>query len=124
MELTALAVLTIGESMTRKLKTNLRVSAVVFVTIFSLSSTMVPTSAIDLGAKAKYIISVNPAAKAAVEAAVIKAGGKVQSRYNYVFDGYTVELPKIVASLLSRIPNVLTVEEDRDVFGLAIQNTQ
>ncbi len=124
MGLTALAVLTIGVSMTRKLRTNVRVAAVVFVTIFSLSSTMVPTSAIDLGAKAKYIISVNPAAKAAVEAAVIKAGGKVQSRYNYVFDGYTVELPKIVASLLSRIPNVLTVEEDRDVFGLAIQNTQ
>ncbi len=101
-----------------------RASLIVMLTIFSLSSTMVPTSALDLGAKAKYIISVNPTAKAAVEAAVVKAGGKVQSRYNYVFDGFTVELPKIVASALAKIPNVLTVEEDQDVFGLTIQKTQ
>jgi hypothetical protein len=31
---------------------------------------MVPTTALDLGAKAKYIISVTPTAKAAVEAAI------------------------------------------------------
>jgi subtilisin family serine protease len=85
---------------------------------------MVPTSALDLGAKAKYIISINPAAKAAVEAAVVKAGGKVEARYNYVFDGYTVELPKLVAGLLSRIPNVLTVEEDKPVSLLTIQKSQ
>ncbi len=107
-----------------KINTKARITSVIIATIFSLSTTMVPTTALDLGAKAKYIISINPAAKAAVEAAVLKAGGKVQNRYNYVFDGYTVELPKLVAGLLSKIPNVLTVEEDRDVFGLAIQNTQ
>jgi subtilisin family serine protease len=107
-----------------KSKTKVRTFLVVLIAIFSLSSTMVPTSAIDLGAKAKYIISVTPAAKAAVEAAVVKAGGKIQSRYNYVFDGFTIELPKLVASALTRIPNILTIEEDRDVLGLAIQNTQ
>jgi hypothetical protein len=102
----------------------IRTIFVVVLTIFSLSSTMVPTSALDLGAKAKYIISVSPSAKAAIEATVAKNGWKIDKKYNYAFDGYTVELPKLVAGLLSKIPNVLTVEEDRDVFGLAIQNTQ
>ena len=97
---------------------------VVVLTIFSLSSTMVPTTALDLGAKAKYIISVTPSAKAAIEATVVKNGWKIDSKYNYVFDGFTVELPKLVAGLLAKIPNVLTVEEDKAVMGLAIQNTQ
>ena len=107
-----------------RFRNQVKSSILIALTIFSLNSTMVPTSAIDLGAKAKYIISVNPAAKATVEAAVTKNGWKIDKKYNYVFDGYTIELPKLVAGLLSKIPNVLTVEEDRDVFGLAIQNTQ
>ena len=115
---------TLGVLMRSKALAKLRVSIVVVLTIFSLSSTMVPTTALDLGAKAKYIISVTPSAKAAVEAAITKNGWKIDSKYNYVFDGYTVELPKLVASLLSKIPNVLTVEEDKAVTGLAIQNTQ
>ena len=106
------------------IKKQFRVSFVVAIAIFSLSSTMVPTSALDLGAKTKYIISVSPSAKAAIEATVTRNGWRIDQKYNYVFDGYTVELPKLVAGLLARIPNVLTVEEDRDVFGLAIQNTQ
>jgi hypothetical protein len=105
-------------------KAKFRASLIVLLTIFSLTSTMVPTSALDLGAKAKYIISVTPSAKATIEAAVAKNGWKIDKKYNYAFDGYTVELPKLVAGLLAKIPNVLTVEEDRDVFGLAIQNTQ
>jgi hypothetical protein len=105
-------------------KAKFRASLIVLLTIFSLSSTMVPSTALDLGAKAKYIISVTPSAKAAVEAAVVKAGWKIESKYNYVFDGYVVELPKLVAGLLAKIPNVLTVEEDKPVMGLAIQNTQ
>jgi subtilisin family serine protease len=113
-----------GAQVTKRFRVKAQLFLLVILTVFSLTSTMVPISALDLGAKAKYIISVNPTAKSAVEAAVIKAGGKVQSSYNYVFDGYTVELPKLVAGLLAKIPNVLTVEEDRDVFGLAIQNTQ
>jgi hypothetical protein len=69
---------------------------------------MVPTTALDLGAKAKYIISVSPSAKAAIEATVAKNGWKIDQKYNYAFDGYTVELPKLVAGLLAKIPNVLT----------------
>jgi len=107
-----------------KINRRIRTTFVVVLTIFSLSSTIVPTSALDLGAKAKYIISVTPSAKAAVEATVAKNGWKIESKYNYVFDGYTVELPKLVAGLLSRIPNVLTVEEDKPVSLLTIQKSQ
>ena len=110
--------------MRKRIANRLRISFIVLLTIFSLSSTMVPTTALDLGAKAKYIISVTPEAKAAIEATVVKNGWKIDSKYNYVFDGYVVELPKLVAGLLSKIPNVLTVEEDKPVMGLAIQNTQ
>ena len=58
-------------------KAKFRASFIVLLTIFSLSSTMVPTTALDLGAKAKYIISVTPSAKAAIEATVIKNGWKI-----------------------------------------------
>ena len=54
-----------------------RLSVLVLLTIFSLNSTAVPTSALDLGAKAKYIISVTPTAKAAVEAAVVRPDGRL-----------------------------------------------
>ena len=110
--------------MRKRVGNRLRVSLIVLLTVFSLSSTMVPTTALDLGAKARYIISVTPSAKAAIEATVVKNGWKIDAKYNYVFDGYVVELPKLIAGVLSKIPNVLTVEEDKPVMGLAIQNTQ
>ena len=110
--------------MNKKMAQRVRLMAVSLLTIFSLSATMAPTSAIDFGAKAKYIISVSPSAKVAIEATIKKNGWKIDKKYSYVFDGYTVELPKLVAGLLSKIPNVLTVEEDRQIFGLAIQSTQ
>ena len=113
-----------GVPMFKVSKAKFRASFIVLLTIFSLSSTMVPTTALDLGAKAKYIISVTPSAKAAIEATVIKNGWKIEAKYNYAFDGFVIELPKLVAGLLSKIPNVLTVEEDKPVAGLAIQNTQ
>ncbi len=101
-----------------------RVAVLVALIVSSMGMTTMPASAIDLGAKGKYIISVTPSARAAIEAAVVKAGGKLQNKYSYVFDGYMVELPKLVAGLLAKIPNVLSVEEDQPVQGLAIQNTQ
>ena len=88
-------------------------------TIFSLNATTVPTTALDLGAKATYIITVNPAARANVESAVTKNGWKIGNKFQYAFDGYTVELPKLVAGLLAKIPNVLSIEEDQAVSGLA-----
>ena len=110
--------------MRKNLNQRIKVMIVILLTIFSLSSTMVPTTALDLGAKAKYLISVTPSAKAAIEATVTKNGWKIDSKYNYAFDGFTIELPKLVAGLLAKIPNVLTVEEEVPVAGLAIQNTQ
>jgi hypothetical protein len=62
--------------MRKRIANRLRISFIVLLTIFSLSSTMVPTTALDLGAKAKYIISVTPSAKAAIEATVVKNGWK------------------------------------------------
>ena len=65
-------------------KTNLvrfRVATLVATIIFSMGMTTVPASAIDLGAKGKYIISVTPSARAAIEAAVVKAGGKAQTPF-------------------------------------------
>ena len=88
------------------------------LTIFSLNATAVPTSALDLGAKGQYIITINPAARANIEAAIGKSGWKIQNKYQYAFDGFTVELPKIAATMLAKIPNVLNIEEDAPVSGL------
>ena len=88
-------------------------------TTLSLNASAVPTNALDLGAKGQYIITINPAARASVEAAIGKSGWKIQNKYQYAFDGFTVELPKIAATLLSRIPNVLSIEEDKPVVLLA-----
>jgi hypothetical protein len=57
-----------------------RVTLLVASIIFTMGMTTVPASAIDLGAKGKYIISVKPAARAAIEAAVLKAGGKLTNK--------------------------------------------
>jgi hypothetical protein len=64
-----------------------RVALLVSLTIFSMGMTTVPASAIDLGAKGRYIISVTPTARAAIEAAIAKNGGTVKNKYSYVFDG-------------------------------------
>ena len=91
----------------------------VALTLLSLNVTMVPTNALDLGAKGQYIITINPAARASIEAAIGKSGWKIQNKYQYAFDGFTVELPKVAATMLSRIPNVLSIEEDKPVELLA-----
>lgn len=80
-----------------------------------ISTSATPAEALDLGPKATYLVRVTPAAKAAVESAVGKIGGKIDGRYNYVFDGFKITLPKLAFTLLSRIPNVLTIEEDKPV---------
>jgi len=46
-----------GVLMLKVSKAKFRASFIVLLTIFSLSSTMVPTTALDLGAKAKYIMT-------------------------------------------------------------------
>ncbi|MFM7860623.1 MAG: S8 family serine peptidase, partial [Candidatus Nanopelagicaceae bacterium] len=89
------------------------------LTILSLNLTMVPTNALDLGAKGQYIITINPTARASIESAIAKSGWKINNKYQYAFDGFTVELPKIAATMLSKIPNVLRIEEDKPVALLA-----
>lgn len=72
-----------------------------------------PVEALNLGPTATYLVRVTPAAKAAAEAAIGKIGGNVEARYNYVFDGFKIKLPTVAYTLLSRIPNVLSIEEDK-----------
>ena len=101
-----------------------RLSAVAILSTFMLLGSSAHSEALDLGAKAKYIISINPIARSAIETAVTKAGGKIGTKYNYAFDGYAVELPMLVVSAVKKIPNILTLELDQTAVGLDIQNTQ
>jgi len=50
-----------------------RTAVLVALTISSMGMTTVPASAIDLGAKGRYIISVTPSARTAIESAIIKS---------------------------------------------------
>ena len=84
----------LGASMRTRGLRKFGIATFIATLIFSMQMTTVPASAIDLGAKGRYIISVTPSARAAIEAAIAKNGGKLTNKYSYVFDGYTVELPK------------------------------
>ena len=105
-------------------KKNWRIALIALLTSFTLTATQAPAEAINLGPTAKYIISITPSARAAIESAVTAAGGKIGTKYNYVFDGFVAELPTFLLPLIKKIPNILTIEPDAPVFGLAIQNTQ
>jgi hypothetical protein len=98
-----------------------RLSVVAFLSTFLMLSSSAHSEALNLGSKAKYIISINPAARSAVETAITNAGGKINSKYNYVFDGYAVELPTLVVSLIKKVPNILSLELDQTAVGLAEQ---
>ncbi|NBV66408.1 MAG: S8 family peptidase, partial [Actinobacteria bacterium] len=101
-----------------------RLSAVAVLSTFLMLGSSAHSEALDLGPKAKYIISINPTARAAIETAITNAGGKIDTKYNYVFDGYTVELPSLIVALVKKIPNILSLELDQAAIGLAIQNNQ
>ena len=105
-------------SFTRK---KFRLSGVAILSAFLMLGSSAHSEALNLGAKAKYIISIDPAARAAVEKAITNAGGKINTKYNYVFDGYAVELPTLVVSLIKKIPNILNLELDQTAVGLAEQ---
>ena len=87
------------------------------MTVFSLTVTQAPAEAINLGPTAKYIISITPSARAAIESAVTAAGGKIGTKYNYVFDGFVAELPTLIVPLIKKIPNILTIEPDAPETG-------
>ena len=101
-----------------------RTIATVFI---ALSATLGSTSHAEaalLGPSSNYIVQITPAARAAIETAVKNAGGKIDTRYQYAFDGFVVKLPDMFLPLLKKIPNILTIEKDQPVTGLAIQQNQ
>jgi len=90
-----------------------------------LGVTVVPAqAALNLGPSSLYIIKVSPSARVAIELAVKNAGGSIEKKYQYAFDGYVVKMPNIAAAILSKIPNILTVEKDAPMNGLNIQQYQ
>ena len=97
------------------------------VLIFQLAlvfNSLPANSALSLGPTSTYIIKVTPSARTAIETAVSKSGGVIDKKFQYAFDGYTVKIPDSIANLLSKIPDVLYVEKDSPVNGLAIQQNQ
>lgn len=101
-----------------------RTIATVFI---ALSATLGSTSHAEaalLGPSSNYIIQITPEARVAIETAVKNAGGTINSRYQYAFDGFVVKLPDMLLPLLKKIPNILTIEKDQPVTGLAIQQNQ
>ena len=101
-----------------------RTIATVFI---ALSATLGSTShaeAAMLGPSSNYIVQITPAARAAIESAIKSAGGTIDARYQYAFDGFVVKLPDMLLPLLKKIPNILTIEKDQPVTGLAIQQNQ
>jgi hypothetical protein len=103
---------------------SLRNLGVALLAIFGLLISAQPAGAIDLGTSSNYLIRVTPEAKAAIENAVNQYGGKVNSRYQYVFDGFLVRLPDVAATALKKLPSVLTIEKDEPVQMSEIQSVQ
>ena len=93
--------------MNRFTQKRFRLSGVAILATFLMLGSSSHSEALNLGTKAKYLISINPTARAAIETAITNAGGKINTKYNYVFDGYAVELPTLVVSLIKKIPNIL-----------------
>jgi hypothetical protein len=58
-------------------------------------------AAISFGPSSLYIIKITPTARAAIEAAVKNAGGTIEAKYQYVFDGYVIKMPDVLATLLA-----------------------
>jgi len=92
--------------------------------VFGLLSSTAPAQSLDLGPSSNYLIRITPEAKAVIEKTIIQYGGKVEARYQYVFDGFLVKLPDVAVGLLKKLPTVLIIEKDAPVSLNAIQNTQ
>lgn len=83
-----------------------------------------PAQALDLGPTSNYLVRVTPEAKAAIEKALTQYGGRIDARYQYVFDGFLVKLPDIAVTALKRLSTIITIEKDAPVQISAIQNYQ
>jgi hypothetical protein len=92
--------------------------------ILGLMSTTAPAQSLDLGPSSNYLIRVAPEAKAAIEKTLGQYGGKIDQRYQYVFDGFLVKLPDVAVVALKKIPNILIIEKDAPVDMSEIQYVQ
>ena len=103
---------------------SLRSVATVFIALAAMMGSSSQAEAGLLGPSSDYIVQITPAARAAVESAVKNAGGTLGTRYQYAFDGFVVKLPDMLLPILKKIPNILTIEKDSPVAGLAIQQNE
>ena len=108
----------------RKLPRSLATVFVSLVTVFGLLGSTAPAQSLDLGPSSNYLIRVTPEAKAAIEKTLGQYGGKIDQRYQYVFDGFLVKLPDVAVVALKRLPNILIIEKDAPVEMSAIQNVR
>ena len=106
----------------RQLRQSFKMVLVSFLAISGLLGTTAPAQSLDLGPSSNYLIRVTPEAKAAIEKTLGQYGGKIDKRYQYVFDGFLVKLPDIAVVALKRLPNILIIEKDAPVEMSAIQN--
>ena len=108
----------------RKLPRSLSNVLISMLAVFGLLSSTAPAQSLDLGPSSTYLVQVSPAAKATIEKTLGVYGGKIEKKYQYVFDGFLVKLPDIAVTALKRITTILIIEKDAPVEGFAIQNTQ
>jgi subtilisin family serine protease len=100
-------------------------SAIAICAAFAaITVTAAPADAALFGSSSDYLVKITPATQAAVESAIKNAGGTVNTRFQYAFNGFVVKLPDVLLPVLKRIPNILTVEKDMPISGLAIQQNQ
>lgn len=98
-----------------------------FLTLLSacaLITSGTSAQALDFGPSSNYLIRVTPEAKAVIEKTLTQYGGRIDARYQYVFDGFLVKLPDIAVTALRKIPTILIIEKDAPVDMSAIQNYQ
>jgi subtilisin family serine protease len=98
--------------------------ATVFIALAAMTASSSQAEAGLLGPSSDYLVKITPATQAAVESAIKNAGGTINARYQYAFNGFVIKLPDMLIPILKKIPNVLTVEKDMPVALSAIQQNQ
>ena len=108
----------------RKLPRSVSTLLVSLLAVFGLLGSTAPAQSLDLGPSSNYLVRVTPEAKAAIEKTLGAYGGKIDTRYQYVFDGFLVKLPDVAVTALKRLSTILVIEKDAPVEMSAIQNVQ
>ncbi len=116
--------LTSGARMFAFKRKSFRSAATVAIALTAVLGSSAHAEAALLGPSSNYIVQITPEARATVENAIKKAGGRIDGQFKYAFDGFVVNLPDMLIPLLKKIPNILTVEKDMPISGLAVQENQ